>query len=404
MKTSGAVIEGVPLDFSDAATMAALAGTEILDELVEYICRFVILTPAQAAICAVYVLHTHATDAVDFTPYINVNSAVMRSGKTRLLEVFELFVAKPWLTARVSPAVLVRKVAKQHPTLLLDETDSAFTAEKEYSEALRGILNSGFQRGGCASVCVKKNGDWEPQDFPTFGAKAIAGIGVDKLPPTVKDRSISISLKRKMSGETAARFRKKREKRATQPLRDRIETWAIMHIDGLREAADPPVLDVLNDRQQDVCDPLLQIAHLVGGDWRARLEQALKEVCGATDNADESLGIKLLSDIRTIFDEAASDKLATADLIAKLKEIQTSPWEDWNKGKGLTPHSLSKLLKDFKIGPKTIRTAAGTPKGYDRESFTEAWGRYIPAHTHIPGFQSATSPQTNVHADEARFF
>jgi Protein of unknown function (DUF3631) len=397
-------VHGIRLGF-DAAPTDVLSGSSILENLRGYIRQFVILTPAQAVICAVYVLHTHVTDACDFTPYININSAVMRSGKTRLLEVFELFVAKPWLTSRVSPAVLIRKVAKQRPTLLLDESDTAFSTEKEYSEALRGILNSGFQRGGCASVCVKKNGDWEPQDFPTFGAKAIAGIGVDKLPATVKDRSIPISLKRKMGGETTGRFRKKKEKRATQPLRDRIETWASTNIEALREAADPPVLDALNDRQQDVCDPLMQIAYLVGGDWPARLEQALKEVC-AFDSADESLGIKLLSDTRDLFDEAKADRLASADIISKLGAIETSPWADWHRGKGLTPHSLAKLLKDFKIGPKKIREGETTLRGYLRESFTDAWGRYLPKnapHTHIPDLQVEQAEQGSVYAGKTLF-
>lgn len=396
---------GIRLTFNAAPT-DALSGSTILEDLLGYVRQFVILTPAQAVICAVYVLHTHVTDACDFTPYININSAVMRSGKTRLLEVFELFVAKAWLTSRVSPAVLIRKVANQHPTLLLDECDTAFSAEKEYSEALRAILNSGFQRGGCASVCVKKNGDWEPQDFSTFGAKAIAGIGVDKLPATVRDRSIPITLKRKMGGETAGRFRKKREKRATQPLRDRIETWASMHTETLREAADPPVLDALNDRQQDVCDPLLQVAYLVGGEWPARLEQALREVCGTGDSADESLGIKLLSDIRNLFDEAKTDRLATTDVISKLGEIETSPWADWNRGKGLTPNSVAKLLKDFKVGPKKIREGETTLRGYRRDSFDEAFARYLPKNvpqTHIRALQVEQVEQGNVYAGETSF-
>ena len=70
--------EGIHLEF-DAAPTDALSGTTILNELVEYISRFVILTPAQSTICAVYVLHTHVLDAADFTPYLSVNSAVMRS-------------------------------------------------------------------------------------------------------------------------------------------------------------------------------------------------------------------------------------------------------------------------------------------------------------------------------------
>ena len=98
------------------------------------------------------------------------------SGKTRLLEVLELIVAKPWYTARVTAAVLVRKIDSAMPTLLLDETDAAFKGEPEYAEALRGILNSGHRRGAVASLCVGKGAVIETKDFRTFCPKALAGI------------------------------------------------------------------------------------------------------------------------------------------------------------------------------------------------------------------------------------
>ena len=91
--------------------------------------------------------------------------------------MMESIVARPWLTARTSAAALVRKVDADRPTLLLDESDAAFGAEKEYAEALRGILNSGYKRSGRASLCVGKGADLSVKDFSTFCPKAIAGIG-----------------------------------------------------------------------------------------------------------------------------------------------------------------------------------------------------------------------------------
>jgi len=72
-------------------------------------------------------------------------------------------------------------------------------AGKHYAEALRGVLNCGYRRGGVASICVGKGTDIEARDFSTFCAKALAGIG--HLPDTVADRSIPIRLKRKAPGE-----------------------------------------------------------------------------------------------------------------------------------------------------------------------------------------------------------
>ena len=40
----------------------------------------------------------------------------MESGKTLLLETMEVIVARPWLTGRVTAAVLARKVDKERLT------------------------------------------------------------------------------------------------------------------------------------------------------------------------------------------------------------------------------------------------------------------------------------------------
>ena len=68
--------------------------------------------------------------------------------KTLLLEILSLLVANPWLTGSASRAVLVRKIDAEQPTLLLDESDAAFARDREYAEALRGVLNSGHSRDG----------------------------------------------------------------------------------------------------------------------------------------------------------------------------------------------------------------------------------------------------------------
>jgi hypothetical protein len=158
-------------------------GAEILDAVMGFVRRFVSLTESQARVVALWTAHTHAFGAADCTPYLAVNSAEKQSGKTRLLEVLRLLACGPWFTGRVTAGVLSRKIDEVHPTLLLDESDAAFKGEKEYAEALRGILNTGYRRGGVASCCVGQGMNISYRDFSTFCPKAIAGIG--KLPDTV---------------------------------------------------------------------------------------------------------------------------------------------------------------------------------------------------------------------------
>ena len=126
----------------------------VLDDVTGYIRRYVVLSDPQAVACTLWVAHCHAFAAAEATPYLNVTSAVKQSGKTRLLEVLEPLVPSPWLTGRVSAAVLTRKVDGETPTLLLDESDAAFSHRSEYAEALRSILNSGYRRSGSSSLCV----------------------------------------------------------------------------------------------------------------------------------------------------------------------------------------------------------------------------------------------------------
>ena len=99
----------------------------VLDDVARYTRRYVVLSDSQTRACALWVAHCHAFAVAEATPYLNVTSAVKQSGKTRLLEVLEPLVPAPWLTGRVSAAVLTRKVDGETPTLLLDESDAVFT-------------------------------------------------------------------------------------------------------------------------------------------------------------------------------------------------------------------------------------------------------------------------------------
>ena len=123
-------------------------GAILFDDVVRFVRRFVVLSKVQLVAIALWIVHTHAIDAANATLYLNITSPEKRSGKTRLLEVLELLIARPWYTGRTSAAALVREIDDARSTLLLDEGDAAFKSDREYSEALRGILNAGHRRAG----------------------------------------------------------------------------------------------------------------------------------------------------------------------------------------------------------------------------------------------------------------
>jgi Protein of unknown function (DUF3631)/Toprim-like len=359
---------------SRAPLMEPERGCDALAELVAFLRRYVVLGSAQADAIALWVVHTHAFEAAEATPYLAITSAEKESGKTRLLETLELLVAKPWLTGRATPAVLTRKIDAEEPTLLLDESDAAFGGEKEYAEVLRGILNTGYRRGGKTSVAVASGRDFSYRDLSTFSPKAIAGIG--KLPDTVQSRSIPIRLKRKASEERVERFRRRQVEAAAESVRERVERFSSAELEALQEA-EPELPEELGDRAADVWEPLLAIADRAGGEWPQRARQAALALSAKQANEDDSLGVRLLGDSRAVFLQRDADRIFTEDLLDELAQIDDAPWGDWY-GKRISPRKLAQLLKPYGIKPKTIRIGETTKSGYDRGWFADAWGRYLP--------------------------
>jgi Protein of unknown function (DUF3631) len=356
--------------------------------------QYVIVNDAQARAVALWVLHTWSFDAADATPYLSITSPEKESGKSRLLEILELLVARPWLTGRVTAAVLCRKVDKERPTLLLDESDAAFRSGDDYAEALRGILNTGHRRGGASSLCIGQGSNIDFKDFSTFAPKAIAGLG--RLPDTVASRAIRIELKRKAPGEAVARFRHRKAAAETEPIREELERWAAEAITPLRDS-EPDLPDALGDRAQDCWEPLLAIADLAEGSWPESARIAAVELSGRGAEDDDSLGVRLLADVRAAFDNAGTDRLATKDLLEGLRSDEEAPWAEW-KGRGLTARSLSTFLHSFGIRSRTIRLDdETTPKGFLREQFEDAWASLYPPS------QNATTPHPRRRAKKRPF-
>jgi hypothetical protein len=350
-----------------------LSGSFILDEVVHMIRRFVVLSAVQADTVALWDAHTHAVEAFDTTPYQAVTSPVMRSGKSRLLEVQELLVRSPLPAANLSDAVLFRVIEERKPTLLLDEADAIFRNNGRDREELRGMLNAGWRRGGKAWRMGGANAR-TLEEFTVFCPKAFAGIG-NYLPGTLDDRSINIRLDRRTRNEPVERFRRRELEPLAADLRDRLADWLEPQVDELRDAR-PDLPDELDDRAWDYWEPLLAIADLAGGDWPMRARAAAVELSSGEAREEESLSIRLLSDVRQVFEATGADGLKTSVLISELAAIEESPWGDWY-GKQFTPQALSKLLKPYHIRTLSIWVEGAKARGYKREQFAEVWGRYL---------------------------
>ena len=360
------------------------AGADVLDEVYSFIRQYVVFGEAEARACTLWVAHTYAFKAAEYTPYLSIESPEKRSGKSRLLDVLEMLVRSPWKSDHATPAAVVRKVDKLQPTLLLDEVDTIFGGDgSEYKETMRGLLNGGFHLGGAFTACVGQGANIDFADFSSYCAKALAGIGT--LPDTIRDRSLRIFMQRAPKG-TARKMRIRLVKPVAQKIALKVAAWVVSVEKKLLDAQ-PAIPDSLDDRQMDFCEPLLAIADAAGGAWHKIARDSLTDMCARAQKTEDSIGVELLKDIRTLFDAEADhdlfrearERMASADMAKELAEMEGRPWSEWRKGAPMTSNTLARLLKRYGIGPLTTRFEDGKRgKGYHREQFEDAWSRYCP--------------------------
>jgi hypothetical protein len=272
----------------------------------------------------------------------------------------------------ISDAALFRAIETLKPTLLLDEIDAIFGPKARDREDLRGMLNAGFERGAMTWRMAGANNS-TLQGFAVYCPKAFAGIG--DLPDTIADRTIRIRLERRTREEEIERFRRRDVQEQSEPVRQSVESLAALHADALSFAR-PSLPDELDDRAQDVWEPLLAIADLAGDDWPARARVAAVALSTGEEREDESLGVRLLQDIREVFESNGMMRYPTADLIAELAKIEESPWGDWF-GRTISPQALGKLLKPYRIKTMPVWVEGEKHRGYKLEQFKDAWLRVL---------------------------
>jgi putative DNA primase/helicase len=276
-----------------------VVGSTLLDDTAHAIGTYVIVSKEQADAIALWCVHTHAHDITDVSPHLVLKSPQKRCGKSRLVNVVERLVVRPLSTSAITASALLRLIETKAPTLLLDELDAAMKKNPETAEALRGIMNSSFERAGarCILNVPLNGGGYEPREFSTWAPLLLAGIG--NLPDTVRDRSIEIEMVRKRRDEAVRRLRR-RDGEDLNVLARKSARWINDNVEKLQSAA-TIIPKGLSDRAADAWEPLLAIADLASGEWPQRARRAALVLSGEQAIEDDDIGTQLLSDIRAVF-------------------------------------------------------------------------------------------------------
>ena len=389
--------------FQDPVDPAAL-----LTDILAIIRRHVVIDQTQAVAITLWVAMTWFMPCINIAPLLIITAPERACGKSQLLSIVLRLVFRGLSAANTSAPFLFRAIEAWQPTVLIDEADTFIRENAE----IKGMINAGHTRESAyVGRAVAKDGDFEPTMFCVWAPKALAGIALEKhLSDATMSRGIIAAMRRKLPTEQITRLRHA-DTATFDVLASQLARFALDYTAQVSNAR-PALPDELSDRSQDNWEPLLAIAGCAGKEW---LSEAVAAALALSKSIDEaaSPGNELLADIQEVFTAHGESKISSADLIQALVAESESPWATYNRGRPLTPRQLSKMLSAYDIKSKTVRMGRfETPKGYDRDQFSDAFSRYLMPHdapetihdmhmskvqrqiAHLPG---TPPPQTSLH-------
>ncbi|MGP5064592.1 DUF3631 domain-containing protein [Psychrobacter celer] len=354
--------------YAEPITDIALVANQIYQILDDHIA----CTDAVKIAVTLWIILTWVIPASHILPIAWINAPEKRCGKTTLLILMSRLSKKSLSTSNITRSALYRCIETYKPTLFIDEADTFINDDKE----MRGILNAGHSLQLSKTLrCV--GDDNEPTTFNVYCAKAISGIG--KIHSTLIDRSISLTLRRKMKNETKKRVRDLPID-FTNKIQSQLARWSNDNIDAVK-AAKPVLPPYINDRAQDNWEILLKIAMMLGDDWLEKAYNACIEISGI-ESDEPSLNEQLLADIQTVFNLYGTNRLLSRDLLTGLCRDTEMVWSTLNHGRPITLYQIARRLGEFKISSKDMRThdlrgKEVRGKGYDLDDFQETFSRYL---------------------------
>lgn len=346
-------------------------GSALLHDITGFIARYLQCSENQRVVLALWVLHTYCYYVAQVTPYLSIQSAGKQSGKTLCLRLLSLLCENPALTTGFTASnLIVRMKHRPVSTILLDECQAIVGSRRSSkAPALRALLAGSFHRGLGYTGAIEDNN--------VFCPKAFAGTG--QLPEDLADRSIPIILRPLESMNGLHRFHLSLAMQEAAPLQERLEDWAEQNLPLLEKL--PPCSEQdfppnLSPRRQDICEPLLQLAHAVGGLWPARLGEALIGIFADEAALQLQPNLQLLADVRDCFaHHGFPERLSTSDLLDWMHSLPSRPWEENGR---FSPYHLARMLGVFEIRPRLQRVGSTDPaRGYQLEDFKEPWQKHL---------------------------
>ena len=249
-------------------------------------------------------------------------------------------------------------------TQLYDEMEG-LKKDRERFEALIAVLNCGFEAGGVI-VRMEKRGDrFEPQRYPVYTPRALAGISA--IAETLEDRSLPLFMERRRRNEPVSRLPGEVAlKTQTAPLRDACALAVLEKMAMIQESARiaPGLLEAakVDDRAEDLWLPLLALglaADTEDGATRSQTLLDLAKSVGELRDADQGEGFtaRLTTALAAIHQSRPRPTRSSSPRTISWRTLQGQPGFEWVK----TTRRLAGLLNPLGLFRTQVREAQSSP-------------------------------------------
>ena len=351
-------------------------GAALFSKFVDLIKTYVVVPEGGAEAAVAWVLYAWVFEAFGVCPNLMISAPERESGKTRLTEMISWMVPHPQPVSDASAAAIVRGIECYRPTMLFDEAQHFLKRRPE--DPIRGILLAAFTKRFAEVLKIEGDAN-EICGFSTFAPKVMNGRKLANIDDMLTSRSVVIPMtraKRQMPDLSVT------QDPVGDDLRSKCARWRDDHFEALKEVK--PDMSGLTGRVADVWRPLFAVADAVGGEWPHAVRCAARSLGKLTKTVadDDSWGVKLLNDIRQVFElNPKSEQLKTSELDKALNEMQERPWSTISNGKPMTPQKRASLLKHYGIHSKKRREGDSTVNVYWRSDLEDAWNAWLPSNT-----------------------
>ena len=327
---------------------------------------------------ATYLVHSEKL-AIPIMPQLAFQSLGSSEGKSTALEIVATLAYRGRLRSSYTASTIFRKIhAGQVTFCLVDLHNKLGSSNLE----LQQIIQACHRRAEAFvdRTVILASGEPEVRTYKCWAPLAWGSIG--PMRPEVQNRAIVLPMRRALPAESE-QLDKSSPGRcgALIDVRRHLYTWG----PTITALPKPTMPAELHNREADNWRVLFAVAQLAGADWPERAGTAARE-CRALERRPPLL-VRLLSDIRTIFENAADNRITTSNLISRLLDDDEAGWDEANRGRPINAWWLRERFTGLLEPASSQQWQENDSKapggrqhcrGYLCAQFADAFLRYLP--------------------------